>query len=176
MVHFIMEAVGLLDLSWAKVNERGTSSGWTKSLKHLSPPWEGATSPYTHPQHSTKSRFQARRAARDLKSFIRHFHTSHVFTSPHHTESDCKIAHLPRILRAQAIRPKPLTLEDANRITKTFIDYCDLVRLHSTSRYIVPSENLANRRRFIFQHRAVKLEAAHRIRKRRRQQLAAAEA
>ena len=59
--------------------------------------------------------------AKDFKAFIRHFQTSHVFTSPHYPQSNGKIERFHRTLKEQAIRPKtPLSLEDAKRITETF--------------------------------------------------------
>ena len=80
-----------------------------------------------------------------------------------------------RTLKEQAIRPKtPLNLDDAKRITKTFIDHYNEVRLHSAIGYVAPVDRLANRHRSIFQQRDLKLEAARKIRKRKRQQLAAA--
>ena len=113
--------------------------------------------------------------AKDFKAFIRHFQTSHVFTSPHYPQSNGKIERFHRTLKEQAIRPKtPLTLDDAKRVTATFIDHYNQVRLHSALGYIAPTDRLANRHRSIFQQRDLKLEAARQIRKIKRQQLAAA--
>ena len=113
--------------------------------------------------------------AKDFKAFIRHFQTSHVLCSPHYPQSNGKIERFHRTLKEQAIRPKtPLTLEDAKRITATFIDHYNQVRLHSALGYIAPHDRLANRHHPIFQQRDIKLEAARQIRKNKRQQLAAA--
>jgi putative transposase len=113
--------------------------------------------------------------AKDFKAFIRHFQTSHVFTSPHYPQSNGKIERFHRTLKEQAIRPKtPLSLADAKRVTETFIDHYNQVRLHSALGYIAPIDRLANRHRSIFQQRDLKLEAARQIRKNKRQQLAAA--
>ena len=113
--------------------------------------------------------------AKDFKAFIRHFQTSHVFTSPHYPQSNGKIERFHRTLKEQAIRAKtPLTLDDAKRITKTFVDHYNQVRLHSAIGYIAPADRLANRHCSIFQQRDLKLEAARKIRKHQRQQLAAA--
>lgn len=113
--------------------------------------------------------------AKDFKAFIRHFQTSHVFTSPHYPQSNGKIERFHRTLKEQAIRPKtPLTLDDAKRITKTFIDHYNQVRLHGAIGYIAPVDRLAHRHSSIFQQRDLKLEAARQIRKRKRQRLAAA--
>ncbi len=113
--------------------------------------------------------------AKDFKAFIRHFQTSHVFTSPHYPQSNGKIERFHRTLKEQAIRPKtPLTLDDARRITATFIDHYNQVRLHSALGYIAPNDRLANRHHSIFRQRDQKLEAARTIRQNKRQQLAPA--
>ena len=113
--------------------------------------------------------------AKDFKAFIRHFQTSHVFCSPHYPQSNGKIERFHRTLKEQAIRPKtPLSLEDAKRVTTTFIDHYNQVRLHSALGYIAPSDRLANRQKTIFQQRDQKLETAREKRKVKRQQLAAA--
>lgn len=113
--------------------------------------------------------------AKDFKAFIRHFQTSHVFTSPHYPQSNGKIERFHRTLKEQAIRPKtPLSLEDAKRITETFIDHYNQIRLHSAIGYIAPADRLSNRHSSIFQQRDLKLEAARKIRKHQRQQLATA--
>ena len=127
--------------------------------------------------HDTGTALEDRAAsvAKDFKAFIRHFQTSHVFTSPHYPQSNGKIERFHRTLKEQAIRPKtPLNLNDAKRITKTFIDHYNQVRLHSAIGYIAPSDRRAKRQQSIFQQRDLKLEAARQIRKHNRQQLAAA--
>lgn len=112
--------------------------------------------------------------AKDFKAFIRHFQTSHVFCSPHYPQSNGKIERFHRTLKEQAIRPKtPLTLEDAKRVTATFIDHYNHVRLHSALGYVTPHDRLANRHRALFQQRDQKLETARQNRKLKRQQLAA---
>jgi transposase InsO family protein len=113
--------------------------------------------------------------AKDLKAFFRHFQTSHVCTSPHYPQSKGKIERFHRMLKEQAIRPKsPLTLNDAKRVTETFIDHYSQVRLHSALGYIAPTGRLANRHRALFERRDLKLEASRQIRKNKRQQLTAA--
>ncbi len=82
-----------------------------------------------------------------------------------------------RTLKEQANQTKiPLSLDDTKRIANTFIDYYNQIRLHSAIGHIAPADRLANRHRSIFQQRDLKLEDAGKIRKRTRQQLAAAPA
>ena len=112
--------------------------------------------------------------AKDFKAFIRHFQTSHVLCSPHYPQSNGKIERFHRTLKEQAIRPKtPLSLEDAKRVTQTFIDHYNQTRLHSALGYVTPADRLANRHRALFQQRDQKLETARQNRKLKRQQLAA---
>ncbi len=113
--------------------------------------------------------------ASDFNAFIRHFQISHVFASPHYPQSNGKIERFHCTLKERAIRPKtPLTLDDAKRITQTFIDHYNDVRLHSALGYVAPADRLANRHPSIFLRRDLKLEAARKIRKLRRQPLATA--
>lgn len=115
--------------------------------------------------------------ANDFKAFIRHFQTSHVLCSPHYPQSNGKIERFHRTLKEQAIRPNtPLSLADAKRLTGTFIDHYNEVRLHSALGYITPADRLANRHRAIFEARDLKLEQARHHRQLQRQQLASSTA
>lgn len=113
--------------------------------------------------------------ARDFKAFIRHFQTSHVLCSPHYPQSNGKIERFHRTLKEQAIRPKtPLSLEDAKRVTRTFIDHYNQVRLHSAIGYVTPADRLAYRHLEILKSRDQKLEYARELRKLKRHQPAVA--
>lgn len=109
--------------------------------------------------------------ARDFQTFIRLWQTSHVLCSPHYPQSNGKLERFHRTLKEQAIRPKtPLTLEDAKRITREFIDHYNTTRLHSALGFITPADRLANRQSAIFQARDQKLETARKNRQLKRQQ------
>ena len=108
--------------------------------------------------------------AKDFKSFIRIWQTSHVLTSPYYPQSNGKLERFHRTLKEQAIRPKtPLTLDDAKRITGSFIHHYNTTRLHSAIGYITPADRLANRQTAIFADRDQKLETARLARKLKRQ-------
>ncbi len=112
--------------------------------------------------------------AKDFKAFIRHFQTTHVLCSPHYPQSNGKIERFHRTLKEQAIRPKtPLTLEDAKRITGTFIDHYNQTRLHSSLGYVTPADRLANRHLAVFRLRDLKLETTREKRRLKRQEIAA---
>jgi len=109
--------------------------------------------------------------ARDFKEFIRLWQTSHVFCSPYYPQSNGKLERYHRTLKESAIRPKtPLSLEDAKRVVREFVDHYNSTRLHSAIGYIAPHDRLAGRHQDIFAARDKKLEAARENRKIKRQQ------
>jgi putative transposase len=74
-------------------------------------------------------------------------------------------------LKEQAIRPKtPLTLEDARRVVREFVEHYNHVRLHSALGYVTPKDRLEGRHLEIYQARDQKLEAARERRHQRREQ------
>ena len=111
--------------------------------------------------------------AKDFKEFLRLWQTTHVFTSPHYPQSNGKLERFHRTLKEEAIRPKtPLTLEDARRVVREFVNHYNLVRLHSALGYITPKDRLEGRHLEIYQARDAKLEAARLRRQAKRQEAA----
>jgi putative transposase len=108
--------------------------------------------------------------ARDFKEFIRLWQTSHVLCSPHYPQSNGKLERFHRTLKEQAIRPKtPLSLEDAKRICRDFIEHYNSLRLHSALGFVTPLDRLQNRHLQIFTDRDKKLESARQTRKLKRE-------
>ena len=111
--------------------------------------------------------------AKDFKEFLRHWQTTHVFTSPHYPQSNGKLERFHRTLKETALRPQtPLSLEDARRVAGTYIDHYNDVRLHSAIDYITPRDRLEGRHLEILQQRENKLAKARELRKLKRQQKA----
>ena len=109
--------------------------------------------------------------AKDFKEFLRHWQTTHVFTSPHYPQSNGKIERFHRTLKQNAIRPRtPLTLEDARRIAAQYIIHYNEVRLHSAIHYVAPRDRLEGRHEQIQKQREDRLAKARQIRKLNRQQ------
>lgn len=109
--------------------------------------------------------------AKDFKTFLRHWQTTHVFTSPHYPQSNGKLERFHRTLKQNAIRPKtPLTLEDARRVAAQYITHYNDVRLHSAIDYVTPKDRLEGRHEQILQQREDRLAKARQIRKIKRQQ------
>lgn len=70
--------------------------------------------------------------SRDFKAFIAQWQASHVMTSPYYPQSNGKLERFHQTLKDQAIRPlTPLDLDEAKRITGSFIDYYNSQRLVS---------------------------------------------
>jgi putative transposase len=110
--------------------------------------------------------------AKDFKEFLRLWQTSHVLTSPHYPQSNGKLERYHRTLKEQAIRPKtPLTLEDARRVVREFVEHYNYVRLHSALGYVTPKDRLEGRHLEIYRARDRKLEAARERRRAPREQL-----
>lgn len=107
--------------------------------------------------------------AKDFKEYLRQWQTRHVLTSPYYPQSNGKLERYHRTLKEQAIRPKtPLTLEDARRVVREFVEHYNTVRLHSALGYVTPQDRLAGRHIEIYATRDRKLEAAREARRRQR--------
>lgn len=107
--------------------------------------------------------------AKDFKEYLRQWQTRHVLTSPYYPQSNGKLERYHRTLKEQAIRPKtPLTLEDARRVVREFVEHYNTVRLHSALGYVTPQDRLAGRHTEIYATRDRKLEAAREARRRQR--------
>jgi putative transposase len=69
---------------------------------------------------------------------------THVRTSPYYPQSNGKIERWHKSLKAECIRPgTPLSLEDARRLVKGYVEQYNNVRLNSAIGYIAPRDMLA---------------------------------
>jgi transposase InsO family protein len=104
------------------------------------------------------------------KEFIRVSGMTHVRTSPHYPQSNGKLERFHRTIKHECIRPNtPVSLEDAKRIVKEFIETYNNERLHSALGYIAPVDKLNGKAEEIFKARDAKLEAARSARKMERE-------
>jgi putative transposase len=111
--------------------------------------------------------------AKDFKEFIRISGMTHVRTSPYYPQSNGKIERWHKSLKGECIRPgTPLSLEDARRLIKGYVEHYNNVRLNSAIGYITPKDMLAGHQQEIQAERDRKLEAAREQRKKRRQRAA----
>ena len=111
--------------------------------------------------------------AKDFKEFIRISGMTHVRTSPYYPQSNGKIERWHKSLKGECIRPRtPLSLEDARRLVKSYVDHYNDIRLNSAIGYVTPKDMLAGRQQEIHAERDRKLEAARKMRQDRRQQAA----
>ena len=95
---------------------------------------------------------------------------THVRTSPYYPQSNGKIERWHKSLKGERIRPgAPLSLEDARRFVKGYVDHYNEIRLNSTIGCITPKDMLAGHQQEIQADRDRKLEAAREQRKNRRQ-------
>jgi len=109
--------------------------------------------------------------ARDFKQFVRLSGMDHVRTSPYYPQSNGKIERWHGSLKAEAVRPKtPLSLADARRVVRDFVETYNTRRLHSAIGYVTPHDRLAGRHTEIWEARDRKLEAARIRRAERRDQ------
>jgi putative transposase len=107
--------------------------------------------------------------AKDFKEFIRISGMTHVRTSPYYPQSNGKIERWHKSLRGECIRPgTPLSLEDARRLVKGYVEHYNNVRLNSAIGYITPKDMLAGHQQEIQAERDRKLETAKEQRKNRR--------
>ena len=99
--------------------------------------------------------------ARDFHEFIRLSGMTHVRTSPYYPQSNGKIERWHGTLKQDCLRPHvPLSLEEARRLVRSFVEHYNHVRLHSAIGYVTPADKLAGREAEIFAERDRKLEAA----------------
>lgn len=99
--------------------------------------------------------------ARDFKEFIRISGMTHVRTSFNYPQSNGKLERWHGSLWRECIRPgTPLSIEDARRLVRRYVDYYNNQRLHSALGYIAPQDKLAGREEIIFADRARKLKDA----------------
>jgi hypothetical protein len=111
--------------------------------------------------------------AKDFKEFIRISGMTHIRTSPYYPQSNGKIERWHKSLKGECIRPgTPLSLEDARRLVKGYVEHYNNVRLNSAIGYITPKDMLAGHQQEIQAERDRKLEAAREQRKNRRQRVA----
>ena len=111
--------------------------------------------------------------AKDFKEFIRISGMTHVRTSPYYPQSNGKIERWHKSLKGECIRPRtPLSLEDARRLVKSYVDHYNDIRLNSAIGYVTPKDMLAGHQQEIQAERDRKLEAARERRKNRRQRAA----
>lgn len=86
---------------------------------------------------------------------------THVKTSPYYPQSNGKIERFHRSLKSEGIRPgTPLTVDDAKRVVKKFVEEYNTVRLHSALGYNTPQDKLEGREQQIFAVRDRKLMEA----------------
>jgi putative transposase len=82
--------------------------------------------------------------AKDFKEFIRISGMTHVRTSPYYPQSNGKIERWHKSLKGECIRPgTPLSLEDARRLVKGYVEHYNNVRLNSAIGYVAPKDMLA---------------------------------
>ncbi len=111
--------------------------------------------------------------AKDFKEFIRISGMTHFRTSPYYPQSNGKIERWHKSLKGECIRPgTPLSLEDARRLVKGYVNHYNDIRLNSAIGYITPKDMLAGHQQEIQADRDRKLEAAREQRKNRRQRAA----
>jgi putative transposase len=92
---------------------------------------------------------------------------------PYYPQSNGKIERWHKSLKGECIRPgTPLSLEDARRLVKRYVEHYNNVRLNSAIGYITPRDMLAGHQQEIQAERDRKLEAAREQRKNRRQRAA----
>lgn len=112
--------------------------------------------------------------AKDFKQFIRISGMTHVRTSPYYPQSNGKLERYHRTIKTDCLRPgTPLTVEDARRITESFVSKYNNERLHSAIEYVTPKDKLLGREQEILNERDRKLAEAREQRARKRQEAAA---
>jgi len=110
--------------------------------------------------------------ARDFKEFIHVSGMTHVKTSPYYPQSNGKIERWHKTIKSECIRPEtPLTVDDARRVVKRYVEHYNTVRLHSAIGYVTPADRLSGRHTEIQTARNRKLEEA-RVRRIRNRSMA----
>jgi len=108
--------------------------------------------------------------AKEFKQFIRLSGMTHVKTSPYYPQSNGKIERWHGTLKSECLRPgTPLSLEDARRLLRGYVEHYNTVRLHSAIGYITPRDKMEGRETQIFAERQRKLREARERRKNRHQ-------
>ena len=104
--------------------------------------------------------------AKDFKEFIRICGMTHIRTSPHYPQSNGKIERWHKSIKKECIRPSVfLSLKDAKRVIKNYIEYYNNQRLHSAIGYITPKDKSEGKENEIKALRNRKLETARTNRK-----------
>jgi Integrase core domain len=66
---------------------------------------------------------------------------THVRASPYYPQPNGKIERWHKSLKGECIRPRtPLSMEDARRLVKGYVEHYNNVRLHSAIGYITPKD------------------------------------
>lgn len=108
--------------------------------------------------------------AKDFKQFLRLCGMTHVTTSPYYPQSNGKKERWFGTLKRECIRPgTPLSLEDARRLVARFVEYYNMVRLHSAIGYVTPADKLLGLDPVIHAERDRKLDEARELRRQKRQ-------
>jgi transposase InsO family protein len=93
--------------------------------------------------------------------------------SPYYPQSNGENERWHKSLKGECIRPgTALSLEEARRLVKGYVEHYNNVRLNSIIGYIAPKDMLAGHQQRIQAERDRKLEAAREQRKNRRQRAA----
>ena len=80
----------------------------------------------------------------NLKDLIRISGMTHVRPSPYYPQSNGKIERWHKSLKGEYICPgTPLSLEDARRLVKGYVEHYNNIRLNSAIGYITPKDMLA---------------------------------
>jgi transposase InsO family protein len=133
---------------------------------------QAAKEPYSEARPRIISDNGSQFITKDFKEFIRSQGMTHVRISPFYPQSNGKIERWHKSLKGECIRPgTPLSLDDARRLVRGYVDHYNNVRLNSATGYITP-DMLAGRQQEIHVERDRKLEAARKQRQIRRQQAA----
>ena len=98
---------------------------------------------------------------------------THVRTSPYYPQSNGKIERWHQSLKRECIRPgAPLSLDDAQRLVRGYVEHYNNIRLNAAVGYVTPTDMLAGRLQEIHTKRDRKLAVARQQRQVRRQRAA----
>jgi transposase InsO family protein len=105
--------------------------------------------------------------------FIRISGMTHVRTSPYYPQWNGKIERWHQSLKRECIRPgTPLSLDDAQRLVRGYVEHYNNVRLNAAVGYVTPKDMLAGRQQQIHAERDQKLAVARQLRQIGRQRAA----